>query len=295
MSTSSIHTFRRGEFRKVYRLLKRHDLLSTTPIIMCEGDSWFSTPLAMNLLDQLVVATPEEEAAGKVWIGEGGVFFRDEKSGDTAINMFSQKKLDSLAKWYDAFDFDMVLLSAGGNDFVADFLLDLFKNQTRMSVNEAQELVLNSGRYQQVHQAYKRFIRKFIALKPEIPIIAHSYDYPQLLGKPAKLSVSNIGLIALFKKEIGDWIGDNIDKALPNKAEKRQFAKSLIDNFIKHVLKPLAAEFEDNFSYVDLRGTLTGELWFDEMHPTSEGFRQLAQVYKISILEKLPEAKKHLL
>ncbi|VAW39088.1 hypothetical protein MNBD_GAMMA01-909 [hydrothermal vent metagenome] len=293
MSTSSsIHTFRRGEFRKVYRLLKRHGLLQTTPVIMCEGDSWFSTPLAMNLLDQIVIPTPKEEAAGKVWIGDGGLFFRAEKSGDTAINMFSQKYVDSLGKWYKAFDFDMVLLSAGGNDFVAEFLADLFKNRGEMTVKEASEVVVDSGRFEQVFDAYKVFISRFTELKPNIPIIAHTYDYPQLLGKPAKLTINNIGLIALFKKEIGDWIGGNIHKSLPNNTDKRKFAKGLIDSFVKLVLKPLAKEFNDNFSYVDLRGTLSAEFWFDEMHPTGEGFRQLAQIYKQAILEKLPDAKK---
>lgn len=89
---SSIHTFRKGHFRSVYRLLKSREILAKTPIIMCEGDSWFSTPLATNLLDHLVQPTPEEEAEGQVWLGGGGLFFRAEKSGDTAINMFSQKK-----------------------------------------------------------------------------------------------------------------------------------------------------------------------------------------------------------
>jgi hypothetical protein len=182
-SKNSIHLSLRGQFRDTYRLLKKHDLLKTTPVIFCEGDSWFSTPLSMNILDQLVYASPEDEAAGKVMFGEGGLFFRAEKSGDTALNMFAEKKVKSLAKWYKAFDFDVVLLSSGGNDFVAEFLEALFENKPIMSVDEAIDWVVQSGRFDHVLDAYRVFISHFIAAKPNIPIIAHTYDYPVLLGK----------------------------------------------------------------------------------------------------------------
>ncbi|MCF6319462.1 MAG: hypothetical protein L3J83_09340 [Proteobacteria bacterium] len=292
MSTNnSMHLSRRGEFRRVYRLLKRHKLLDSTPIIFCEGDSWFSTPLSLNILDQLVQATPQEQAANKTFFGSGGLFFRAEKSGDTAINMFSEKKVNNLSKWFKSFDFDLVLLSAGGNDFVADFLKDLFLDKQLMSVADAMALVVSSGRYEQVLQAYRVFVTKLVAKKPDIPIIAHSYDYPLLLGKPGKLTLTNIGLIALFKKRIGDWIGSNIEPSLPDLKDKKLFAKNLIDNFVSRVLEPLSLEFPNNFSFVDLRGTLSEEFWYDEMHPTGEGFFQLAQKFKQPILDKLATSK----
>lgn len=286
-----MHLSRRGEFRQVYRLLKRHKLLKSTPVILCEGDSWFSTPLSMNLLDQLVQATPAEQAANKTFFGSGGLFFRAEKSGDTAINMFSQKKVNNLAKWFKAFDFDLVLLSAGGNDFVADFLEDLFEGQELMPLDDAISLVVNSGRYEQVLQSYRVFVSKFIAVKPDIPIIAHTYDYPLLLGKAGELTLTNIGLIALFKKKVGDWISRNINASLPDLDDKKLFAKSLIDNFVTRVLEPLSIEFSNNFSFVNLRDTLSEEFWFDEMHPTGEGFYQLAQKFKQPILDKLAKCK----
>ncbi len=293
MSTNnSMHLSLKGKFREVYRLLKRHKLLETTPILLCEGDSWFSTPLSMNLLDQLVFATPEEEAAGKVFFGKGGLFFRAEKSGDTALNMFTEKKVKKLAKWYKAFDFDLVLLSAGGNDFVAEFLKKLFKNKPVMTVQQAIQLVVDSGQYDKVLEAYRVFIEKFIEVKPHIPIIAHTYDYPVLLGKPANLTLSNIGLIALFKKKVGDWISNHISDSLPDINDQIKFAKLLIDNFESRVLKPLSIEFSNNFSYVDLRNTLSEDLWFDEMHPSGSGFHKLAQKLKQPISDKLPLSKR---
>lgn len=285
---NSIQTFRRGEFRRVYRLLKRQDLLKKIPIILAEGDSWFSTPLAVNLLDHLVQATPEEEAAGKVWLGEGGLFFRAEKSGDTATNMFSPDKVNKLGKWFKAFDFDLVLLSAGGNDFVGDFLQELFLGKPVMSVDVAIKLVVDSGRYQDVFDAYSVFISHFIKIKPTISFIAHSYDYPVRLGQASELTLSNIGLIAFFKKEIGDWISKNIKQSLPDESDQLNFARLLIDNFMTLVLEPLSQKYPTNFSYIDLRGTLTSkDYWYDEMHPTSAGFAQLAEKFKPAILSKL--------
>jgi hypothetical protein len=287
-----MHLSLKGKFRDVYRLLKRHHLLDTTPVILCEGDSWFSTPLSMNLIDQLVFATPEEEAAGKVFFGKGGLFFRAEKSGDRALNMFTEKNVNKLSKWYKAFDFDLVLLSAGGNDFVDEFLKKLFKNKPVITVQQAVQLVIDSGQYDKVLAAYRVFINKFISEKPHIPIIAHTYDYPVLLGKPANLTLSNIGLIALFKKKVGDWISNHVEDSLPNLNDQVEFAKQLIDNFESRILSPLAIEFNNNFSYVDLRNTLTEDLWFDEMHPSGLGFHKLAQKLKKPISDTLPVNKK---
>ena len=54
----------------IYRRLKQDkELFKRTPIVFCEGDSWFSTPLAMNILDWLVFPTPEEEERGVPLVG----------------------------------------------------------------------------------------------------------------------------------------------------------------------------------------------------------------------------------
>jgi len=289
---SSIQTDRRGEFRNIYRLLKKHQLLQKTPVILTEGDSWFSTPLAVNLLDHLVHASVLEEKQGTVWLGEGGLFFRAEKSGDTALHMFADKNVEKLGQWFKTFDFDLVLLSAGGNDFVGDFLKQLFMEKPVMSVDAAVQLVIDSGCYAEVLEAYSKFISKFVSIKPDIPMIAHSYEYPIRLGHASELTLSNIGLIALFKKEIGDWISKNVKQSLPQKFDQLTFARMLIDNFVELVLEPLNHEFPDNFTYVDLRGTLTSkDYWSDEMHPTSAGFRLLAEKFKTNILTQLPENK----
>lgn len=288
-SNQSVMMTRRGKFRFIYRELKRRDLLKSTPIILCEGDSWFSTPLSPNMLDWLVNATPDEEARMAPVLGKGGLFFRAEKSGDLAINMFTRKNIKDLAKWYGRFDFDAVLISAGGNDCVDDFLKELFKDDNEMSVAEAREKVRDSGRFDEIHSAYWRFLDRFTSIKPTVPIIGHTYDYPLRLGVPGELTLRNLGVAAVFKKTVGDWISRHIKHVLPDLNDQLEFSKQLIDDFVDRVLKPLDQEFP-SFSFVDLRGSLTTkEHWFDEMHPTGEGFHILAKKMRTAVIQKLSE------
>ncbi|MEJ2789523.1 MULTISPECIES: hypothetical protein [unclassified Pseudoxanthomonas] len=76
LASQSLMTTRRGEFRTLYRALARKPAaFASTPIVFCEGDSWFSTPLSMNLLDWLVFPASEDEKKGVPLFGAGGLFF----------------------------------------------------------------------------------------------------------------------------------------------------------------------------------------------------------------------------
>lgn len=298
----------RGQFRQLYMALKHARLLDTTPIVFCEGDSWFSTPLAMNLLDWLVSPAPEDEEKGIPLFGKGGLFFRVERSGDHASPgftdpgrvMFSRRNIDDLLGWYRKFDFDLILLSAGGNDFVDGFLRKTFRGLSQLSPQSAYQVVLDSGRYQQVRSAYEAFLTRFIAARPRVPVLAHTYVYPRLLGVEGPLTVYNAGLAAVLKKSVGPWIGPYIENVLaPGQGRNRQqmieFAHLLIDGFEEHVLRTLKADprFSANFDYVDLRNLLPNDSdWFDEMHPTEAGFHVLASQMRGALIARLPAAKR---
>lgn len=283
-ASPSLMSTRRSGFRQLYQQLRRTPAaFDNTPIVFCEGDSWFDTPLAMNLLDWLVWPTPQEEAKGVPLFGAGGLFFRTEANGDTAQNMFSAAGVRDKASWFRSFEFDLVLLSAGGNDIVGPFLVQLFAGTPAMSVDAAMRRVLDSGRYQQILAAYQRMLAAFQSARPDVPVLAHTYDYPQLMGKPARFTLHNLGLAALVREGKGPWIAPAMATALPATRDQRAFVRRLIDGFVEHVLIPLRDDpgTGEVFDFVDLRGTLTREdQWADEMHPTSTGFALLADRFR---------------
>ncbi len=298
----------RGQFRSLYRKLRAGGALARTPVVFCEGDSWFSTPLAMNLLDWIVSPAPEDEERGVPLLGHGGLFFRAERSGDHAArnpdapsrSMFVRENIDELMGWYRQFEFDLILVSAGGNDFVDRFLERLFAGQRALSAQAAFQRVLDSGRYEAVREAYALFLQAAIAARPGVPVLAHSYDYPRLIGRAGALTPGNAGVAALLKKRVGPWIGPYIQAvagadAAATAAAQQDFVRRLIDGFEQRVLRPLKADprFSAVFDYVDLRGTLPRpEQWFDEMHPTEAGFHALAGPFRAAMIARLPAAKR---
>lgn len=283
----SVETTRRGEFRAIHRRLSRdRELRRRTPVVFCEGDSWFSTPLSMNLLDWLVFPSPEDEARGVPIAGRGGLFFRAEDSGDLATEMFTGAALRDIMRWYGGFDFDIALLSAGGNDFVDAFLRRTFANRRDLTVAQAFDFVVASGRYGEVFAAYERILSRMVALHPRTPVVAHTYAYPVKMGVPTDLTIANIGAVALLKKNAGPWIGPPMARALPDPADQRAFARRLIDGFVERVLDPLArdARFRRVFRYLDLRNEVPLERdWFDEMHPTGAAFHRLSRPFAAQI------------
>lgn len=289
----SVQTTRRGEFRRIYSALKRKpELRARTPVVFCEGDSWFSTPLAMNLLDWLVFPTPAEERRGVPIAGQGGLFFRAEHSGDLALDIFKPKRFNALVRWYKGFDFDIALLSAGGNDFVGAFLQKTFARRGRMTPAQAFDVVrTQTTRFDDVRTAYASALAKMLAARPDTLILGHTYAYPLRMGVPADLTLANIGAVALLADAAGPWIGPHMAHVLPSLGEQRAFAKQLIDGFVDHVLDPLAndARFAGRFRYVDLRNELPRvEDWFDEMHPTGAGFHALSKPFAQAMKDSLP-------
>lgn len=281
--SQSVYTTRRGEFREIYRALSRNkELRKRTPVVFCEGDSWFSTPLSMNILDWLVFPVPADEARGVPIYGRGGLFFRAEESGDLATDMFSPGRLRDLMRWYGGHEFDIALLSAGGNDFVGAFLKTTFADRRVMTPGQAYDRVVKTGRYEEVYKAYERTLTRMVSLRPKTPIFGHSYCHPMKMGVGADLTVANLGVAALMKKNVGPWIGPHMHKTLPDVDNQRLFARMLIDGFVERVLAPLATDirFRKNFRYLDLRDeAMLEQDWFDEMHPTSATFHRLSHYF----------------
>ncbi|MDZ3823363.1 MAG: hypothetical protein U0S76_07150 [Pseudoxanthomonas sp.] len=273
-----------GRFASHHRLLARNGrqgrkpALDDTPLVLVEGDSWLAMPLYHDIADHL------ERSAG-------GVFLRQGRHGDTAARMFDGRSLARIERNLKAFGFDLLLVSAGGNDLV-DALektrgKPLFgKTHGLTTPEKAVEHVRAAGVLAGIRTHYLRLLE--VAARAGVPVLGHSYDHPQRMGVPIKLSVAQLGLAALFKRRAGDWIARWIRHVLPDDPDQRAFARGLIDAFVADVLDTLPAPFH----YADLRGQLAQEKdWNDELHPTQAAFARLAPLLRARARGLLPAGK----
>ena len=271
-------------FRTAYRTADRAHALPRTPVVLSEGDSWFAFPLDnFNLLDVVTTLIP-------------GLYLRLEDNGDEAAKMFKKGSwnLRRIRDHLRTFEFDAVLISAGGNDIVGEHLEGIFTGASSLTPQKAVDLV-TAARFDAVRQSYENMISVVrTAGQGKVPILAHTYDYPVRIGTPAKLSVPNIGLIALLVSKMGDWIGSYVKKALPNEADQLEFVRLLLDAFQNQILVPLQQEHSDIFHFCPLLGTLGPDpaLWHDELHPSDEGFQKLGAKFAAQLRSMLPAAKR---
>lgn len=73
---------------------------------------------------------------------------------------------------------------------------------------------------------------------------------------------------------------------ITSKTEQINVAKWLMQHFDK-MLQDLESK-TDNFIYVKTAGTLGPEDWGDELHPTSEGFKKIADKFKPDLERLFP-------
>jgi hypothetical protein len=97
-------------------------------------------------------------------------------------------------------------------------------------------------------------VRTIIA---DLPVIIHGYDYA--IPQPG-----------------GRWFGKPMDQlGIPADAGKRaMIVRAMMDDF--HARLTDFARAYSHVTYVDLRGTVPGTEWFDELHPTTKAFGYVA-------------------
>lgn len=87
------------------------------PIVLSEGDSWFSFPGHWNTIDHL-----------DDLLNHNVSLLRLEESGDTIANMIGGKQRGQLRRLLTTYPVDALLFSGGGNDVVGHELVDFFTN-----------------------------------------------------------------------------------------------------------------------------------------------------------------------
>lgn len=230
----------------------RRDSGEPVRVLLAEGDSWFSIGgatsnllMALDDADTLIVscATP------------GDTLRNISRLGNEPFGMMLSPRFG--ARW------DGVLLSAGGNDLLADV--------GRVLYNGHLDRDLLGIALEGIGLGYRSMVET-VRLHHACPIHAHTYDYP--VSDPRG---------GFFRA--GPWIGNRLADA--------GIARHRHDGLIAELIDGLAAELRGVAALTlhDTRGTLAPGRWGmfgwqrdwkNEIHPTRAGYAQLAAGWRIA-------------
>jgi hypothetical protein len=229
-------------------------------VILTEGDSWFSYPLTTNLADYIEM------------MGEFSML-RLEHNGDEAREILKagSEQLKKIKHYLKTYPVDVLMLSAGGNDLVAEELPRVLSKRVNGNPwQSAVKLASLTTVLDDIVAAYSRLLDARDALRPQCVVVAHSYCYFQPNGRKAT------GPFGLLKA--GPWMRPVlVAKGIDPDTEGRDLARYLVDELHARLMSLAAAR--PKFHVVDMRNVLPADdiHWADEIHPSGTGFRKLAE------------------
>ena len=250
----------------------RHALTTLPPagILVAEGDSWFDYPLN-DILSML-----EDEHGFEV----DAVAHK----GDTVENMaygadqFDEfiRLLEKILKRGDVPD--AILLSGGGNDIAGDEFAILL-NHALSGLPPVNDDVVRGVIDVRLGNAYTFLISGLTEIAHQyldrpIPILLHGYDYPVPDGR---------GVLGGWGFLPGPWLQPGLfHKGHEHLIANKAILRTLMDAFNAMLLSVSKLPQFGHVKYVDLRGTLSQGAgykadWANELHPTKDGFRAVAE------------------
>ena len=260
--------------RKRYRNLKQDPNRTR---IVAEGDSWFQYPILVeDTLDHLYKLYAIRSFA---------------EAGDTLENYLKKRE------YLDAIEdegADFFLVSGGGNDILGEQFESFLRDAPDPNDVTLQKYFKRSLADQLTHLEgyYEAMFSELLDRYPDLHILVHSYDYvlPVDTDDPANKGKSS-------------WLGQYlIKRKIQPQAEREQCIHFIMDAFNDR-LKDVVAKTNEKFkqegddadhkrvSYIDVRNVVNRTSWFDEIHPTNEGFQLVANRF-ITEIERIKTQKK---
>lgn len=211
----------------------------TGPIIVSEGDSWWQYPIFLkDTIDHLM----DEFAVYSM--GAAGDLLQD-----------MAEKQEHL-KGLEETGASILLLSGGGNDLLAGGALANHLEEYDPDFNTGDYLkrsfqeLLDSALAQ-----YERILRQVHGTFPHVSVFCHGYDYPVPKG--------------------GTWLGRPMaTRNINDPALQKAIAAEMMDRF-NRALRRLCKTMP-HVTYINCRGTVRDDRWHDELHPTDEGYADVA-------------------
>ncbi|MCX4245136.1 SGNH/GDSL hydrolase family protein [Paraliomyxa miuraensis] len=216
------------------------------PVVVCEGDSWVAHPMVDDIGDHLFC-----DASNHFNVLNCGA------AGDRLVTMEREREQETLVDQVGAAG---LVLSGGGNDLLVQFQEFLQAWEPGQPGEPSARIVTAAldARLSHVMEIMRRVLLGVRGRDPELPIIVHGYDYLRV-GDP----------------EQGPFLALHFDAARIERAEERQATLDAIVDRYNDRLCETTSEIE-GVDYVDLRGTVPDDEWYDEIHPDSRGFRRVS-------------------
>lgn len=212
--------------------------------VVAEGDSWYNLPAFFR------------PPAIADWIKKNRRFKLKNiaRWGHTLDQILSQNEyLEAIDKYQASF----FMLCGGGNDLQEG----LASGKYIYSYDEARDIndyLTDEGKIglTNIENGLSEIMSNVSSLYPEMPILTHGYDYPRpLVGS-------------------GKYIGKHLKKmSFPN--EKMQpVINSVLNQLNDHI--ETATKSYESARFIDCRELTKGFTWYDDMHPSEDGFLALS-------------------
>lgn len=240
-----------ARLRREARFKARVDAGYEGPLLAAEGDSWFQYPFRlMDVIDWMFAAYP--------------VYCRSE-AGDTLENMLRR------GEFLTALDHtggQILLLSGGGNDLVAGGNLAAHLRPFDPGLAPAQYLLPSFGAVlDQAIANIEKIARAAGRAFPHCRVVCHGYDYTL----PAD----------------GPWLGRPMAaQGIAEPGLQKAIAREMVDRLNTRLLA--LARQTPRIAFVDCRGAVGDGAWYDELHPTDEGYRRVAERLRDRVARILP-------
>ena len=218
--------------------------------VIAEGDSWLQYPFKLDdVIDHL---NKRNDLA--VYC------FSD--AGDVLSNMIHKKEfmsglIDQRPHYF--------ILSGGGNDLVDGagierFVLPYQEGRTAKDYLRPEYQNFRSA----IYSGYRSICSEILKYSPSTKILCHGYSLPIPHAK-------------------GKWLGKPlVGMGITDPALQRDIVK-VIMNDVNGIIQKAVSAFTESAKYLDVRGTVADDGWYDEFHPTSEEFANVAAVFSREI------------
>lgn len=243
--------------------------------VLAHGDSWFDYPLHGNSLlppghtDVIAqlgrMGAPHPEILN---ISHYGDATTDELSLDKQKRLIAA--LGDRDNWLASGKPDAILFSGGGNDIAgAGFCIFLDFHGAGAGLNLRRfDLALGA-----VEASYLDLFMFRDRYAPDVPVIAHGYDFPVPDGRQPPC--------------VGPWLKPAFDYTGWSVAEGQGIVKLALEAFDAMLVR-LANDPVNKFAVVPTQGRLGPAEWANELHPTPAGFAKMADLWLVALMALFP-------